>query len=182
MNRTTLTWPALMQAAQGGDQQAYRQLLQEVVPLVRAVVRRRIFDGSMVEDVIQDTLLTLHRVRQTYNPAQPFEPWISTIAEARAVDALRRHGRTRRREISDVQALEQVIDPGALRQAHMLAVESELDQLLSLLPERQRQAIELVKLREMPLDEAARASNLSVSALKALLHRALTRLRKLREY
>ena len=40
-----------------------------------------------------------------------------------------------------------------------------------------REAIELVKLREMSLDEASRASGKSVAALKVNVHRALKALR-----
>lgn len=171
-------WPSLMKAAQDGDQQAYRRLLGEIVPSVRALARRRIADAVLVEDVVQDVLLTVHRVRHTYDPARPFKPWIAAIAGARTVDALRRQGRTHRREVGDGEMLEQAIDPAPARQAEMLAAESELGRLLGLLPHRQREAVELVKLREMSLDEAAHASSLSVPALKALLHRALARLRK----
>jgi RNA polymerase sigma-70 factor (ECF subfamily) len=38
--------------------------------------------------------------------------------------------------------------------------------------------VEMVKLKEMSLDEAAGASRMSVSAVKSLLHRALARLRE----
>lgn len=166
-----------MKAAQDGDQAAYRQVLKEVVPLIRAMARRRIHDPQLVEDVVQDALLTLHRIRRTYDPARPFEPWVGAITAARAVDALRRQGRTRRREVNDDTALDRVIDPAAARQAERLVVEGEVGRLLGLLPKRQREAVELVKLREMSIDEAARTSRLSVSAFKALLHRALARLR-----
>ena len=166
-----------MQAAQAGDQAAYRQVLRDVVPLVRAMARRRIRDADLVEDVVQDTLLTLHRVRHTYDPSRPFGPWIGAIASTRAIDALRRHGRSRLREVSDETAIDRHVDPEAARQTERLAIEGEVARLLGLLPDRQREAVELVKLKEMSIDEAARASRLSVSAFKALLHRALTRLR-----
>ncbi len=148
------------------------------MPSIRALVRRRVADAVLVEDVIQDVLLTAHRVRHTYDPARPFKPWIAAIASARTVDALRRQGRAHRREVGDSAALDQVVDPGPARHAEARAAERELGRLLGLLPHRQREAVELVKLREMTLDEAAHASSLSVPALKALLHRALARLRK----
>ena len=170
-------WPLLMKAAQDGDQQAYRTLLKEMIPLIRVRIHRRIADPVMVEDIVQDVLLTVHRVRHTYDPARPFQPWIAAIASARAVDALRRRGRTARREISDDDALGAEVDPRSNEGGEALSARSELGRLLDLLSHRQRQVAEMVKLNEMSLDEAARASNLSVSAIKALLHRALARLR-----
>jgi len=170
-------WPALMAAAQGGDPQAYRRLLKEIIPVVRALVRRRVYDPALVEDVIQDVLLAAHRVRHTYDPSCPFLPWIGAITAARSIDALRRHGRARRREINDDSAMQSQPDERAARQIDGIGAGSELDQLLGVLPARQRQVVEMVKLHEMSLEEAAQASHLSVSAIKALLHRALGRLR-----
>jgi len=46
------------------------------------------------------------------------------------------------------------------------------------LPHRQRQAIELMKLREMSLKEAAAATGSSVGALKVSVHRGISALRK----
>lgn len=173
------SWPALMRAAQAGDQRAYGQVLTRAVPLVRNMVRRRISDQNLVEDVVQDVLLTIHRVRHTYDPLRPFEPWVAAVAAARSVDAQRRSGRVRRREISDDDMLEREADRDAERSADALAARSEVDSLLAQLPDRQREAVQMVKLRELSLDEAAQAGNLSVSAMKALIHRAMTRLREL---
>ena len=47
------------------------------------------------------------------------------------------------------------------------------------LPPGQRQAVELLKLREMSLLEASAASGQSVGALKVATHRAMASLRKL---
>lgn len=170
-------WPRLMAAAQDGDQQAYRTLLKEMVPTVRAMVRRRISDPVLIDDVVQDVLLTTHRMRNSYDPARPIMPWIGAIVSARAIDALRRRGRTHRREINDDMALANHIDPAA-HPIEALAAQGEVAHLLDTLLPRQRLVIELVKLREMSLDEAAKATSLSVAVLKTALHRALARLRR----
>ncbi|MBY0335907.1 MAG: RNA polymerase subunit sigma, partial [Acetobacteraceae bacterium] len=83
-------WSGLMAAAQGGDAAAYERLLREVAPFLRAIARRRIADPAEVEDAVQDTLLTLHALRHTYDPARPLRPWLAAIAERRAVDRVRR--------------------------------------------------------------------------------------------
>ena len=61
-------WSQLMSAAQSGDRIAYERLLREITPLVRALVRRHCSNRADIEEMVQDTLLTLHRVRQTYDP------------------------------------------------------------------------------------------------------------------
>jgi RNA polymerase sigma-70 factor, ECF subfamily len=171
-------WPALMRAAQGGDETAYARVLRAMLPTIRASVRYRIYDEAMVDDVIQDTLMTVHRLRHTYDPSLPMRPWLNAIAQARSIDALRKRGRSQRYEVYDDEAVAQVADPRSARATDKLGVDQEVGRLLDLLPARQRTAVEMIKLREMSLDDAAVESRTSVSALKALLHRAIENLRK----
>jgi RNA polymerase sigma-70 factor (ECF subfamily) len=171
-------WPALMQAAQDGDQAAYACLLRAMIPVIRAMLRRRVADDALIDDIIQEVLMSIHRVRHTYDPARPIMPWMSAIVSARAIDALRKRGRHDRRETADEEAMMARIDPHAIRRMESFAIDGELDGLLGVLPARQREIVELVRLREMSLVEAAEASSSSVSAVKALLHRAFTKLRQ----
>ncbi|MGK3142310.1 sigma-70 family RNA polymerase sigma factor [Pantoea sp. C2G6] len=164
-------WPALMARAQAGDRAAYNQVLKAMVPAIRALVCKKIRDEVLVEDVIQETLLAIHRVRHTYDPRRPIMPWISAIASARTVDALRQQGR--RQEVQAEEELErqtaeqpELTDPDAL------------SGYLAHLPLRQREIVESVHLREQSLAQAAAETNQSLSAVKALLHRAMVNLRK----
>lgn len=167
-----------MRMAQAGDEAAYARLLKALVPAIRITVRYRIYDEVLVDDVIQETLMTVHRLRHTYDPSLPMRPWLNAIAHARSIDALRKRGRSSGREVFDEAALDQAIDPNAGRAADKFMVDQEVGRLLETLPARQRAVVELVKLREMSLDEAAVESRTSVSAIKALLHRAIENLRK----
>jgi RNA polymerase sigma-70 factor (ECF subfamily) len=141
------------------------------------MVRKRISNPALVEDVVQDTLMTLHRIRHTYDPGRPFLPWLSAIASARAIDALRRHGRMSAREIHDPNAFEAYPDDRQSEPENALAARGEVAHLLATLSPRQRRAIELVKLHDMSLVEAAGETGFSIPALKTLLHRAITKLR-----
>lgn len=168
------SWPALMERAQAGDQSAYTRLLKALVPVIRSQVRKQLADDALTEDVIQDVLLTLHRVRHTYDPAYPFLPWLMAIISARTVDALRRRGRHQRWEVTDDHLAETSAPLTPPRQDS----QEELAGYLRQLPSRQREIVEHVHLREMSLTEAAAHNNLSVAAVKSLLHRALTNLRR----
>ncbi|MFT4271859.1 MAG: sigma-70 family RNA polymerase sigma factor [Pantoea sp.] len=167
-------WPALMERAQAGDQSAYTRLLKALVPVIRSQVRKQLADDALTEDVIQDVLLTVHRVRHTYDPAYPFLPWLMAIISARAVDALRRRGRHQRWEVAD----DHLADVPAPLSPPRQDSQEELAGYLRQLPSRQREIVEHVHLREMSLMEAAAHNNLSVAAVKSLLHRALTNLRR----
>ena len=122
------------------------------------------------DDVVQETLLTVHRARHTYDPSRPFRAWLRTIAERRAIDLLRRQGRQRSREVHDEIAYE--THPAAA-QAPVAEVDAGLRQAIDGLPEGQRQAIEELTLKDRSLAEAARATGRSPGALKVNLHRAL---------
>ena len=173
-----LDWSIYMARAQRGDREAYRRLLEEITPYLRALAARRLQNRSDVEDVVQDVLLTVHAVRHTYDPTRPFGPWLVAIANRRVIDGLRRRGRVGSHETPlhaehetfaapETNYHEAVSDGRALREA----VED--------LPPGQREAISLLKLNEMSLKEAAAASGMSVAALKVATHRALKNLRKL---
>ena len=164
-----------MACSQAGDRDAYSQLLRAIVPVIRALVRKQVADPTLMDDVIQEVLLTVHRVRHTYDPDCPFLPWLMAITQARTVDALRKRGRRERRETDDDAAFEGICAAEAGQQDN----EEELALILDQLPARQRQIVEHIHLQEMSLAEAAARHNLSVAAVKSLLHRALTNLRRM---
>jgi RNA polymerase sigma-70 factor (ECF subfamily) len=171
-----------MVRAQDGDQAAYCRLLKAIVPVIRGMARRRIYqDEALLEDVVQDVLLTVHRVRHTYDPDRPFLPWLSAIVSARAIDALRARGRRQSWEVIDEEAVFAHADGAAPDAQGELAAGQQVDDLLSRLPDRQRRMVELVHLCEMSLAEAAAASSTTLGAVKSVLHRAFTTLRQNRD-
>jgi RNA polymerase sigma factor (sigma-70 family) len=168
-----------MRAAQSGDRVAYERLLREISPLIRALVRRHCSNRADIEEMVQDTLLTVHRVRHTYDPSRPFCPWLAAIAWRRSIDALRRRMRVARHETPEQGIYETFTEAGANSDLEAVRSAEELDDLLRLLPPRQREALESLKLKEMTLAEASAASGQSVAALKVNTHRALKALRSL---
>jgi RNA polymerase sigma-70 factor (ECF subfamily) len=166
-----------MAAAQDGDQAAYARLLREVVPFIRALAGRYHRAPDRIDDVVQDVLLTVHRIRHTYEPSRPFEPWLGAIVARRSIDALRRRGRTEAMEVADSKSLETFADPAANREVEQKEAAALLDSAIASLPPGQRQAIELVKIKEMSLAEASAVSGQSVGGLKVNVHRAIKSLR-----
>ena len=130
-----------------------------------------------IEDVVQDVLLTIHRVRHTYDPSRPFEAWLAAIARRRSIDLLRRQGRIGAVETWEAGAYETFADPRANKEKEGRDATATLGRALRGLPPGQREALELVKLRELSLAEASRLSGKSVGALKVNVHRALKALR-----
>lgn len=170
-------WGALLAAGQKGDNEAYRAFLKAILPFVRSLARRRSWSEEMAEDVVQDVLLTVHRIRHTYEPGRPVKPWLAAIASRRAVDAMRRQGRQSAREVHDQAAYETFADPRTNRIEAGEAAD-EVGRMMDELTPRQREAIDLVKLKEMSLAEASAESGQSVASLKVNVHRAIRKLRK----
>lgn len=168
-----------MVAAQAGDQATYARLLREIAPFLRAIIRRQGVRADEVEDVVQDTLLTLHRVRHTYDPGRPFLPWLAAIARRRAIDGMRRTGRIGTNEQSSPDTLETFADPRANEDTETEDRRDWLRNAMEALPPKQRLALELVKLKDMSVVEAASASGQSAGAVKVNVHRALRTLQAL---
>jgi RNA polymerase sigma-70 factor (ECF subfamily) len=174
----------LMRAAQHGDGGAYHELLRLITPRVRQLIRRqRGFAGlAEVEDLVQDVLLSVHTVRATYDPSRQFTPWLFAIVRNRLVDGARRYGRIARREVlvDDVDVT--FFAAEANEESVEVGDSAALHEAVRALPEGQRQAIELLKLKELSLKEAAEASGTIVGALKVATHRAMATLKlKLRK-
>ena len=170
-------WSGWMAAAQDGDRAAYERLLRDTLPFLRSIAGRYHRTADRREDVVQDILLTLHRVRHTYDPARPFTHWLATLASRRSIDALRRSGRIGKVEVFDEQAYETFSDPEANREMSVRDEAPGLHSAIATLPEGQREALELLKLRELSLAEASQLTGKSVSALKVNVHRAIKALR-----
>jgi len=170
-------WSGLMAAAQEGDGTAYRRLLSAVTPFIRHAARRRGLDASSCEDLAQDVLLTLHRVRHTYDPARPFVPWLLAIVQRRIIDLYRRDRRIHDQETVIPDLLETFPDPATNNTIETSEQREWLLQAMAELPPKQREALELVKLGELSVAEASSRTGQSEGAVKVNVHRAIRALR-----
>lgn len=172
-------WSRMMAAAQAGDGRAYEALLRECLPLLRAICRARLRDANEAEDAVQDTLLTIHRARDSYNAARPFRPWLVAIAERRALDRVRSRGRRAGREVPMDAAGEVASgERGAEGELDAQRAAAALRGAVRDLPAAQRTALGLTKIEDLSLAEASQRSGMSVGALKVATHRAMGALRR----
>ncbi|WP_308422137.1 RNA polymerase sigma factor [Dyella nitratireducens] len=169
---------AWMAAAQAGDQRAYTRVLNDSVALIRAVARRQGVAVDTLDDVVQETLLTVHRVRHTFDPMRSYDAWLSAIAARRAIDVLRSHGRREQREVHDEFAFDMHADrDDASAGAERVQEAQRLRKAIKTLSPGQREAVEQLGLKEHSLAEAAERTGRNTGALKVNLHRALKTLR-----
>jgi RNA polymerase sigma-70 factor (ECF subfamily) len=162
---------ALMRLARQGDDEAYRRLLGLVAAWLRAVVRRGLVSAGRgtadCEDVVQEALLAMHLKRDTWDEAQPLEPWVRAIARYKLADHLRRRGFHDHVDIDD--------HAGSLAVADEVDTTTTVDsrRLLAGLPERQRRIVEEISLEGRRAAEVAERLGMSEGAVRVALHRAL---------
>ncbi len=168
-----VSWEAMMVKIQAGDQECYRQFLDEIGPVLYNFVRRRVFNPELVPDVYQEVLLTLHKARHSYEPGRPLGPWLFTVARNSMLDAMKKNRKFAQREVLTEEL------PENPREEKDDSLSDELHQALQALPQDNRVAVELLKMRGLTLEEAAAQLGISVGALKVRAHRGYKELRKI---
>ncbi|HEX6836014.1 MAG TPA: RNA polymerase sigma factor [Polyangia bacterium] len=160
-----------------GDEAAFAELYGLIVPRLFGYLLRRLRDGDVAKDLLQQTLLAVHGARASYIRGADVQPWLFAIARRLLIDHLRRARRDPlRADGADVLEM-----PGRptradeLVDAHKLA--ARLEAALAELPEPQRRAFELNERRGLSLRETAAALQITVGAVKLRLHRAHKSLR-----
>ncbi len=166
----------LMIMALDGHAASYHLFLQRVSLPLRAYLRRRLNAvPDEVEDLLQETLLTIHAKRHTYRRDELLTPWLYAIARYKMIDFLRRHSRH--------EALHDPFDEATdwLEATDNEAHDSrkELDKLLEALPASQRLSIQHTKLDGLSVAEAAAMTGMSVSAIKVGVHRGMKALARM---
>lgn len=165
-----------MGRAQQGDQASYATLLASLTPLARRYARGRAGDRPWIDDAVQETLITVHRARHTYDATRPFAPWFYAIASSRLIDVWRREQRIGGRErAGDVLPEPAHVDPRGRDDVDIVAIRSALETLAP----RQREVIERLKYRDESVREIAGQLGMSESAVKVTAHRGYRILKRL---
>lgn len=162
------TLARLMAAAQRGDRQAYRVLLEAAHRWLKRYFARRIAPAQ-IDDLCQEVLMAVHAKRASYDPQRAFLPWLAAIARYRWVDHLRKAYR------SETQALSGD-GPASGGDEEAVAARISLERLFEQLSPAQAAAIELVKIRGCSIREAAEQTGQSEPLVKVNIHRGLKKL------
>jgi RNA polymerase sigma factor (sigma-70 family) len=168
-----------MAAAQVGDRVAYERLLHDCIPFIKRVARGQGVRFDCIDDVVQETLLTVHQARHTYDPNRSFTAWLRTIAQRHAIDGLRRAARTRTREVHAPHAYLNHSDSSGHPEETVSQTDHAkvLNFALSKLSAGQRDAVEHLALQSRSLAQTATVTGRSTGSLRLDWHRALKTLR-----
>jgi len=142
--------------------------------------------GALVEEVTQETLLRVLDQLDTFEGRSQFTTWVHKIAVRIALTELRRK-RWRDSSLDELTENEDAPPPPGLLADSQAGPEISAERIDMLsrvrriieeeLTERQRQALILLGVQDMPIEDAARKLKTNRNALYKLLHDARLRLR-----
>lgn len=162
-----------------GDAAAFADVYDAIAPRLLLFLRKATRDASAAEDLMQQTLLHMHRARGSFIPGAPVMPWACAIARRLVTDSARRR-RVEQRLFSEIPA-----DDDRMMSAtaaaddllHALRLAGRIQQRIDALPELQRNAYQLLRHEGLSLKRAAEVLGTTVSAVKLRAHRASVALR-----
>src|SRR3984957_18860837 len=143
-----------MERYAGGDDASFGLVYDALAPRLYGYLLRQTRQRARAEDILQQTMLNIHRARASFIPGAEVTPWAFAIARRLLVDTMRRG---KRELLSD----DGEGDPGADRgpmadevvQARELA--TRIERVLAKLPQSQRAESELIKNEGLMVAEAA---------------------------
>jgi len=168
---------AAMERYAQGDESAFASVYDSVAPRVHTYLLRQTRDLAVADDLLQQTLLQIHRKRGTYVAGLPVLPWAFAIARRLYIDECRRRKTdalwsARDLGEDDRQSPTMPEDEFATREAARTLVAE-----LARMPGNQRVAFELLKVDGLSQQEAAQVLGTTVSAVKLRAFRAYSALR-----
>jgi RNA polymerase sigma-70 factor (ECF subfamily) len=172
-----------MERYANGDDAAFGEVYDALAPRLQAYLRKTTRDESVADDLLQLTLLQMHRARGSFLPGAAVAPWAFAIARRLVIDGARRRRLERKlfaepsrdaeevvfQPVADTAAADDLVDAQRLEWRIRGALES--------LPEIQRTAYRLLQQDGLTLKGAAEVLGISVTAVKLRAHRAYQALR-----
>jgi RNA polymerase sigma-70 factor (ECF subfamily) len=160
---------------QNGDTLAFDDLYCELKPRLLRYMQGRLSDRARAEDLVQETLLQIHRSRNTYRPGNPVLPWVFGIARHIWLMEARSSARRARHEAEQSDAgLPEIPVVG---EAEGFGDRDAVRRAFAMLPEDRREALLLHYLAGLTFKEIASVQGIGEEAAKLRAHRAIHTLR-----
>jgi len=179
-----LTDNELIQSFQEGNTRAFDALLDRHQERIYNTILFMVKDSYLAEDLIQEIFIKIidNLKQRKYNEEGKFLPWALRIAHNFCVDHFRKVKRTPTIKTSDDQDLFEVInhaDHSADYKMTRKQTHQNIQQLVDLLPEEQREIIVLRHYANLSFKEIATMTNCSINTALGRMRYGLINLRKM---
>src|SRR3954447_25976478 len=159
-----------------GEPEALEDAYRTLGPLVMSYLARYVPQAD-VEDVLQRVFYEVRRVHERYDPGLSLRGWVLGIARKRAIDHLRK----RRDVVVALDSVREITGDDGRETAERLVWADEVRGALNMLPELQREVIELAYFGGYTQAEIADALGIPLGTVKTRTARGLQRLAGLLE-
>ena len=167
----TLDFPTALARAQGGDHDAFAELVEQHEAMVYSLAYHFFGDRGRAEEIAQDVFLQLYRSLGAIESDSHLLFWLRQVATRRCIDQTRR-ARLKAVSLDDAGELRaRESNPDPLR-------DRKLRKLIAELPELQRAVVTLRYQEDLDPSEICRIVDMPVNTVKSHLHRALQALRR----
>jgi RNA polymerase sigma-70 factor (ECF subfamily) len=177
----------LVRQCQEGDQSAFEKLVLKYQQTLFKIVCHSMGRRTDVEDVAQKILTKIYFSLNAFDNTRSFFPWMYRIAVNQCFDEMRRIRRRRLLTFSELNLEETECIEHLLRKEvpeeppveNQKELQDLLHKMIERLPEKQRRALILRDLENVPYDKVAEILGCSEQAARLKVFRARTRLRTL---
>lgn len=167
-------------ATAGGDEGAFRTLMNRHKRSVLCYLHRFVGDPAWAEDLAQETFVRVFRHAGRYDPTRGFSLWLLRIARNLAFDHLRSR-RSEERVLTELQARTREAAPAQGQpEAAALRREAEgaLETALASVPESFREVLVLCDVQGLSYQEVSELTETPVKTVSTRLFRARQELRQ----
>src|SRR5947209_4810468 len=178
----------LVRAYRNGQVHAFEELHRRYVASIYRLVRRKLGDSLLAEDIAQETFMKALRNMDRVDDSFNFGGWVHTVARNLCFDELRRRQRDLRADgatdeeddemMANLPSTARSFDPVQVQESN--ETRRQVWAVAQRLPEKYRLVLTLRELQDMSYRQIARTLKMSESAVETLLYRA--RLRFKEEY
>ena len=178
----------LVRAYRNGDIHAFEELHRRYVASIYRLVRRKLGDALLAEDIAQETFMKALRMMDRVDDSFNFGGWVHTVARNLCFDELRRRQRDLRADdgveadegelLANLPSTSKSFDPVLVQESNEMR--RQVWAVAQRLPEKYRLVLTLRELQDLSYRQIARTLKMSESAVETLLYRA--RLRFKEEY
>jgi RNA polymerase sigma factor (sigma-70 family) len=159
-----------------GQPEALEDCYRTLGPLVMSYLARYVPQPD-IEDVMQRVFYEVWRVHERYDPDRSLRGWVLGIARKRAIDHLRK----RRDVVVPLDSMREITGDDGREVAERFVWADEVRTALDMLPQLQRQVIELAYFEGYTQTEIALALDIPLGTVKTRTSRGLQRMAGLME-